>query len=98
MLPNADGLVATHTWMATHTRKAAHTTLLGAPNTVFAQGREPPLPKCVLSHRRAGVAMRESCIPEVDEVFKNKMQDGSVPLLATSKSYLASLPGRRCRW
>ena len=40
----------------------------------------------------------DSCIPEVDEVFKNKMQDGSVPLLATSKSYLASLPGRRCRW
>ena len=42
--------------------------------------------------------MRESCIPEVDEVFKNKMQDSSVPLLATSKSYLASLPKRRCRW
>lgn len=54
MLPNADGLVAMHTWMATHTRKAAHATLLGAPNTAFAQGREPPLPKCVLSHRRAG--------------------------------------------
>jgi len=42
--------------------------------------------------------MREPCIPKVDEVFKNKMQDGSVPLLATSKSYLASLPGRVCTW
>ena len=30
-----------------------------------------------------GVAMRESCIPEVDEVFENKMQNDSVPLTAT---------------
>ena len=42
--------------------------------------------------------MRESCIPEVDEVFENKMQSDSVPLTATLDNYTASLPGRLCTW
>ena len=42
--------------------------------------------------------MRESCIPEVDEVFENEMQNDSVPLMATLDGYTASLPVRLCRW
>lgn len=42
--------------------------------------------------------MRESCIPEVDEVFENNMQNDSVPLTATLDNYTASLPGRLCTW